>query len=96
MESLDVPPTLVVDTFQFSGSGHLFVEILLDRVELFQSAMVIFALAVECIEQGLQLGQFSVFPTITCFESQELVSKHYNLDDIRVLPHRMRDVIELW
>jgi hypothetical protein len=72
------------------------VEIFLDRGEFFQSAMVIFAFAFDYFEQGLQLGQFGVFPTITCFESQELVSKHYNLDDLRLLPHCMRDVIELW
>jgi hypothetical protein len=42
--------------FQFGGAGRLFAEILLDRVELLQSAMVILALPVECTEQGL-LGQ---------------------------------------
>jgi hypothetical protein len=52
MESLDVRLKLVVDTFQFGGAGRLFVEILLDRGELLQSAMVIFALPVGYIEQG--------------------------------------------
>jgi hypothetical protein len=49
MESPDVRPKLAVDTFQFSGAGRLFAEILLDRVELLQSAMVILALPVECV-----------------------------------------------